>query len=327
VVVLLSSPDETRSSMLVDAEYHRDPDRGYSDIAEFITAARELAVQSPELDVVLRLHPRLMPNKRESVSSPDLEAILTSLQDLPANAHINGPGDGISLYDLIGIASAALNQSSSSGLEYLSLGLPVVSYDPVRQNAYPPEFGPCVDRFDPRSLADAVRGAVATGRSADHSVNAFRWYATALLRDQLPLSNVWEVAAEPTDSVPPTTDATPASDGVETGASTSPGVVTRLKELVPVAARERAARAMARRGRADTIPAASDDDVWAAEWLLRLDATEGRQVVWTPPIIVRGEPDDEHERTSIEAVVNDLTVALGFIPGMGFGPVAEPFSR
>ena len=28
VVALLSSPDETRSSMLVDAEYHRDPERG-----------------------------------------------------------------------------------------------------------------------------------------------------------------------------------------------------------------------------------------------------------------------------------------------------------
>ena len=305
VVALLSSPDETRSSMLVGVEYERDPEGGYSDISEFIGSIRRLAEAQPQLDVVLRLHPRLTPNKRESVSSPDLVSILAALADLPPNAHVNSPGDGVSLYDLIGIASAALNQSSSSGLEFMALGLPVVSYDPVRQNAYPPEFGRCVARHDDAALADAVLDAVASGANVEDSVRVFRWYATVHLRDLLHLSDLVGGRGGPPSSVPAT-----APVGLGGGAAAS-----AIRRVVPESIRERGARSMARRSRAATIPPPSEEAGWRDEWLLRLDATRGSDPVWTPPITVRGEPDPSSEIERIGAVVAELRALLGFPPG------------
>lgn len=321
VVALLSSPDETRASMLVDAEFHRDPERGYSDISEFIRAVRGLALSRPELDVVLRLHPRLTPNKRETVTSPDLDAILAELADLPSNAHVNAPGDGVSLYDLAGIASAAVNQSSSSGLEYLALGLPVVSFDPVRQSAYPPSFGPCVERADAAGLVAAVVQAVASGRRLDRSVAAFRWYATATLRDLLLLADlVPEPGATGISPMP-----APASPAANLGDG---GLASIVRRMVPETVRERGARLLARRARAATLPDPHGDAWWRPEWLTRLDAADLGDPVWQPPIVVRGQPvtDDDAvaaERAAVRDVAERLTVSLGFVPDAGFGPVAD----
>ncbi len=347
VVVLLSSPDETRASMLVDAEWHRDPQRGYSDISEFIRAVRGLALDRPELDVVLRLHPRLTPNKRETVTSPDLQAILAELDDLPANAHVNAPGDGVSLYDLAGVAAAAVNQSSSSGLELMALGLPVVSFDPVRQNAYPPDLGPCVERDDPVGLAEAVVAAVASGRRLDRAVAAFRWYASVTLRDLLLLGDLvpepGAVAAG--DAV---AQARSASRPVEASLG-SGGLATAVRRVVPDIVRERGARMLARRARAASLPGPGADAGWRAEWLERLDAvdvdgpvpvgvaapglaalTPRDSPVWLPPIHVRGEvavPDAAaSERAAVREVVEQLTTALGFVEDAGFGPVADPLT-
>ena len=316
VVALLSSPDETRASMLVGAEYHRAPERGYSDIAEFITAVRTLAESLPEVDVVLRLHPRLSPNKRESVLSPDLADILVALEGLPPNAHVNSPGHGVSLYDLIGIASAAVNQSSSAGLEFLALGLPVVSFDPVRQGAYPPEFGPCVERADPEGLAAAVSRAVTDGRNPAYSVRAFRWYATVYCRALLHLA-------------PLVVDAAVRDGSEQAYADPDPQVGMRgplgglVRRVVPETLRERAARRLARRGRLASLPDPHDDTAWRAEWLMRVDSIEGDDVVWTPPITVRGIPAPLDEEQDIHRTVADLVEQLGFRSGEGFGPVVD----
>ncbi len=346
-VVLLSSPDETRASMAVDAEFHRDPERGYSDIAEFIRAVRGMAAASPDLDVVLRLHPRLTPNKRETVTSPDLTAILAEFADLPPNAHVNAPGDGVSLYDLAGIASAAVNQSSSSGLEFLALGLPVVSFDPVRQGAYPPTFGPCVERDDPAGLAAAVARAVRSGRRLDRSVAAFRWYATVTLRDLLLLDDVAPTPRANDTSGPSRAGldiAAPGSAGLDTAAPGGAGLPAALRRVVPAAARERGARMLARRARAATLPSPGADAWWRAEWLRRLDAADAGGPLWLPPIVVRGDDTDDtdddpgsagagtdagtdagaDERAGVRDVVERLSAALGYAAGAGFGPVADP---
>lgn len=182
VVALLSSPDETRASTLVDAEFHRDPVRGYSHLGVHPdgpgpgggpTGDRRRPAPAPAPDAEQA--------RDRDVAGPRRDPWPL---DLPANAHVNAPGDGVSLYDLVGIAAAAVNQSSSSGLEF-SVGLPVVSFDPVRQGAYPPWFGPCVERGDGTGMAAAVDEALASGRRLDRCVAAFRWYATITLRDLL----------------------------------------------------------------------------------------------------------------------------------------------
>ena len=84
---------------------------------------------------------------------------------------------------------------------------------------------------------------------------------------------------------------------------------------MPESIRERGARSVARRSRAATIPRPSEEAGWRDEWLLRLDATRGSDPVWTPPIMVRGEPDPASEIERIGAVVAELRALLGFPPG------------
>lgn len=315
VVALLSSPDETRASMLVDAEWHRDPERGYSDLTEFVAAIRTLAQHAPQVDVVLRLHPRLSPNKRETVVSPDLAAILDALADLPPNAHVNAPGEGVSLYDLARIASAAVNQSSSSGLELMVLGLPVVSFDPVRQNAYPPQLGPCVDRERPEDLAPTVLEAIASGRRLERSVAAFRWYATVTLRDLLLLADL--VPDSPTPAPVPGPGPVHGPVGGVGPSLGSGRLASAARRIVPPDLRERGARLLARRARTHDIPDPQSDVGWRAEWLDRIDAADQGGPVWKPPVLVRGTavaPESaavRAERVAVQAEVDRLWAALG----------------
>jgi hypothetical protein len=315
VVALVSSPDETRSSMLVDAEYHRDPLAGFSDIPEFLAAIRAVAERMPEVDFVVRLHPRLMPNKRETVTSPDHDVIMRELEALPANAVINAPGEGLSLYDVLTISDAALNQSSSAGLEFLLLGLPVVQYDPLRQNAYPTDFAVCAQRHDGPGLATAVAEAIHQGWSLENSRCAFRWYATTLLRVLLHL--------RPLDS------AAPQSSGVVPSApSVSPSPAGRLaRAAIPESARAAGARWLDRRSRGDTLPPPQEEQFWVDEWLLRIDAAVGSTEIWEPPVVRRGEGDLADETQAVAAEVAALLRGLGVTLGPGLGALASAFDE
>ena len=87
---LQSGRDALRRCWSTPSTY-RDAGAGYSDIAEFIAAIRGAAELLPAVDFVMRLHPRLLPNKRETVTSPDLAPIMAALSDLPPNVHVNRP--------------------------------------------------------------------------------------------------------------------------------------------------------------------------------------------------------------------------------------------
>lgn len=309
VVALVSSPDETRSSMLVGAEYFRGEAGQYSDIPEFIAAAIQAARDVPEVDVVFRLHPRLMPNKRERVESPDLARITELLSDLPTNAVVNGGGDGLSLYDVMLVADAALNQSSSAGLEFLTLGLPVVQYDPPRLGAYSRDFALLVERHDPEGLASALRSAVAQGWSLENSRRAFRWYTAVLLRALLHLSDVASTYA--------TVDAAAPADV----APASPSIALRTaRRVLPASIRERWSRRVARAGRESTVPDPGSDTAWVAEWCARVDATVGTDPVWMPLMRVRGAPADEATETlAVREQEVNLLSRLGVQDGPGLG--------
>lgn len=316
VTVLVSSPDETRSSMLVDAEFMRDPENSYSDIPEFIAALVTAAAGMPELDVVFRLHPRLMPNKREQIVSPDLLRITEMLSDLPPNAFVNSAADSLSLYDVICISDAAVNQSSSAGLEFLLLGLAVVQYDPPRLGAYPRDFASLVERHDQDGLISAVRAAAADGWSLDRSTQAFRWYTAVLLRALLHLAPVDPAAAE-------STDADRQSD-VET--EPTPSTPLRIaRAVLPKSVRESVSRRKARTARASTVPEANSDTEWTSEWLSRIDATWGAEPIWEPLIVRRGEGSYADERAAVAGEVVALIRLLGVQDSPGLGALRGAF--
>jgi hypothetical protein len=293
-VVLIGSPDETRSSALVDAEFERVPINKVSSVTEFIEHSLQAARNSPEIDFVFRLHPRLAPNKRESLRSPDLSVIEELLSQRGMNVFLNSPGDGIGLYDVARIASFGINHASSAGLEFLALGIPVIHYDPPRLNAYPPSLGLEVSRNDDQAFTDAINIAVASPRSTDIAIRAWRWYAVVLVRAithrslEQPLQNQHRTSVNP--SFP------------------------WLRSLVPKALRENISRRWAMRELKIQIEGGTNSQE-TAEWIyecIKRIAHFNRTVIWNPIAIVRGEPMSiEKEFGEVETAVSKLAMAVG----------------
>lgn len=322
-VALVGSPDETRSSMLVDAEFDRARGTGVSDVVEFVRTCVAAARLVPDIHLVIRLHPRLAANKRERVTSPDLEAIRGVLADLPTNVSVDSPGDEIGLYDVMRIADVGVNHGSTSGLEFLALGLPVIHVDPDRLKAYPPDLGSMVDRDDPEGLARQLKVEAATAWSLDRAVRAWRWMATALVRISVQQQPVGSAQSAPHPSAP----------------SPSQQRFT-IRDRIPERWREWVARRLAWRPLRQHI----DHELvamygihvpWAEEAWRRFDAAcqdsasaspidAASDHVWEPEVIVRGAThlDLDQERAAVEESLHDLMRLMGPVTGPGAGTLA-----
>ncbi len=293
-VVLIGSPDETRSSTLVGAEFERVPIDQVSSVTEFIEQALQAARNSPEIDFVFRLHPRLAPNKRESLRSPDLDVIEELLSQRGTNVFLNSPGDGIGLYDVARIATFGINHASSAGLEFLALGIPVIHYDPPRLNAYPPSLGWEVSRHNDQKLINAINIAAKTPRSTDIAIRAWRWYAVVLVRA------ITHRSLEPSSQ---------KQDPILLSPS-----FPWLRSLIPMAIRERISRRWAMQELKIQIQDeanSQESDEWIHECIQRIWQFDNT-IVWNPLAIVREEPlPAEVEYVEVQAAVSKLLVEVG----------------
>jgi hypothetical protein len=270
-IVLIGSPDETRSSALVGAEFERVPIDQVSSVTEFIEQSLLAARNLPNVEFVFRLHPRLAPNKRESLRSPDLDRIEELLEQRTSNVFINSPDDGIGLYDVARVASIGINHASSAGLEFLSLGIPVVHYDPPRLNAYPASLGLEVERFDADGYSAKINQAITTPRSTELAIKAWRWYSITLARAIT--HRTWQHQPENVD----------AGDSKQS--------LSAIRKVIPVAWREKISRKLslrdkARRTQSDSMKTQSQD--WIVECIERISDFDS-STVWNPLAIVRGD--------------------------------------
>lgn len=303
VTIIVSSPDETRASLMVGAEFLRDPAAGYSDVPEFVRTCIELARGLPELDFVFRLHPRLAPNKRERLVSPDLERIDALLAELPVNALVNYPADEISLYDLVLTSDAAVNQSSSAGLEFLSFGLPVVQYDPVRLGAYPVEFGEQAERGDVDGLRDALLRALAAPWDLGRCIRAYRWYAGLQIRSVVPLKPL---------------------RAVQRDAVSTPDQVVALRphpigRYLPRRLKERIAIILQRRRRAGELGGDALDEGAVQALLAAFDSVHGEGDVWEPAMNLPAGTSEAEESASVRGAVDRLLTRMNVADKAGMG--------
>jgi hypothetical protein len=304
--VIVSSPDETRSNQMVEAEFQRDSLNGYSPVDEFLRASIALARARPEVDFVFRLHPRLAPNKRDRMVSPDLEVIYELLSDLPANAVINHPSEGISLYDLVAISSLAINHTSSAGLEFLIFGVPVVQFDPVRAGIYPAELSIIVARANPQEFALALDHALAAGFDIGHSVAAFRWFASMQVRAVVHLDPLAQ---------PGTPSAVQVAPAISPPAAANPlgrFIPGRLKEFL-------AARILKRQRSAELASLPPLDEDARRVLLAEIDHVTGVGDVWEPFMVYPDGSSTEVEELEVRAALSRLSsrLALGDLDGVG----------
>lgn len=123
----ISSNDEMFAAQFVEAT--RFPNKLlFNTQVEWLKILIKYVEKKPELFLILRVHPREFPNKREGVKSDHAKKLERLFTVLPKNVRVNWPTDNVSIYDLAQHTDVFLNAWSSVGVEMSLLGIPVVAY-------------------------------------------------------------------------------------------------------------------------------------------------------------------------------------------------------
>jgi hypothetical protein len=165
---------------------------------EWIRALVGWMREHPERFLLIRVHPREFPNKRESLKSEHAAALERELTALPPNVAVNWPTDKLSIYDVAEQADVFLNAWSSAGKEMALLGLPVVIYCPnVIQ--YPAELN-YVGTTTPAYFA-AIESALRDGWSFERVRLAYRWCVLEFVRGLVSIADAFDASEDPPTSV------------------------------------------------------------------------------------------------------------------------------
>ncbi len=130
LLAALSSQDEVFSAVEVGAmPRYRLADHVYSSQQAWIADLICYIKSRPATYLVIRVHPRDFPNRRESVASQQARLWSDVLVDLPANVVVDWPEMKIPIGAYFGEIKALTTGWSSTGVEALLAGIPVVTYD------------------------------------------------------------------------------------------------------------------------------------------------------------------------------------------------------
>lgn len=171
LVATLSSYDEIFAGNYVEAG-KESSDSPFKDQIDWVMNLTEHLKNRSDLFLIVRVHPREFPNRRESIKSEHARRMEKCFEDLPTNVKINWPDQKISLYDLAGYADVFLNAWSNAGTEMSMLGLPVVIYS-AETVFYTPDIN-YVGRNKEDYFAK-IDQAIREGWSANRIINVYRW--------------------------------------------------------------------------------------------------------------------------------------------------------
>lgn len=172
LLATLSSYDELFSSQtlgIIDTPRLMFPTQ-----IEWMQSLINHVTERPDLFLLIRVHPRELPNLRDNLHSNHAKKLAEVLVDLPPNVRINWPQEGISLYDLLPQVSVGLNGWSSTGKELAVMGIPVVLFTgdilfyPSSLNSLASDRGDYFRRIDE---------ALQNGWSFERIRQVFRWLA------------------------------------------------------------------------------------------------------------------------------------------------------
>lgn len=129
-----------------------------------------------DVHVIIRVHPRDYPNKRDPRQSEQAALWEEMFGELPSNIVVNWPQDGISLYNMLAQVDAVITGWSATGTEALAFGVPVVTYD-----RHLPSF-PADIHFTGESeeaYYANIEMALDRGHGPDLAAGALRWLAAS----------------------------------------------------------------------------------------------------------------------------------------------------
>lgn len=176
VLIPMSSEDELNAAQLADLL----PDTTnlpnlFEDQFAWIRYIFSYAELRPEVKFILRLHPRMYPNKRENVVAPVVAQVMELIKEAPENIIINLPSENVSLYDLMQILDVVLGYRSSVGAELAAFGIPVVSPANKDFSTYPHEINRT--GYSTEEYSQLIDEALLVGWSLENVRTSFRWFA------------------------------------------------------------------------------------------------------------------------------------------------------
>ena len=173
LLAVMSSYDERFAAEAVDPSLWADKPV-FPKQVDWIKAVVELVSARPDLFLIIRVHPRDFPNKRDRQLSDHARQLAAVFSQLPKNVAVNWPDEGLSLYDLAADVDVVLNGWSSAGKEMAMLGIPVVVYAP-KLIAYAPDLNFVGETRG--AYIDAIDEALKSGWSFERVRATYRWLA------------------------------------------------------------------------------------------------------------------------------------------------------
>lgn len=101
----------------------------FNDQISWIKALILWAKEKPNVHLIIRPHPRELPNKREGLVSEFVSEWESLLAEIPTNVSVSHPTDLFSIYDLFSDICILTTGWSSTAFEADMFGVPVVTYD------------------------------------------------------------------------------------------------------------------------------------------------------------------------------------------------------
>ncbi len=175
IVCATSSPDEMAAAALVvnDLTSSTITRSIYVDQIEWLKDVIDIATRRPDYFILIRIHPREFPNKRDNIKSEHAQKLESSLINLPQNVQVVWPIRNESIYDLMKITQLLLTGISSVGGEFLALGIPVICHESEKLNAYPSE---CIKSLSNReSYEDLIDSTLGENVDFEKILCYFRW--------------------------------------------------------------------------------------------------------------------------------------------------------
>jgi len=140
LLLAMSSYDEVFSGAIIGGypEFRHQSDV-YVDQVAWVADTIEWARGRDDVCLIIRLHPRDFPNRRESVHAEQALQWDAMFENLPANVKVDYPLDKFPLGDHLDEIDVLITGWSSTALEAMAKGIPVITYD-----ANLPRFPPSI---------------------------------------------------------------------------------------------------------------------------------------------------------------------------------------
>jgi hypothetical protein len=188
MVATLGSYDEEVAAEMVGARVYRKVPLFKTQV-EWIEGLVEFLSTHPDIFLIVRVHPREFPNRRDGRKSEHATLLEEVLLKLPKNAAVNWPADQISIYDLVEETDVFLNSWSSTGKDMALLGIPTVIYSDEIP-LYPIELNYFGDTCE--SYFAAIEQALKDGWSVEKVRRSYRWAAYEFVRSTIDISDSFD---------------------------------------------------------------------------------------------------------------------------------------